>query len=52
MARKALIAGNWKMHGSSQHSRALVDALKAGVRGDDVQMLICPPAPYRCGPGR
>jgi triosephosphate isomerase (TIM) len=45
--RKPLIAGNWKMHGSSADSRALVTALVDGVRGrDHAVMLLCPPAPY------
>ena len=47
MARKPLIAGNWKMYGSLAESRKLVAELVAGV-GDGAQadMLICPPFVY------
>jgi len=45
--RRKLIAGNWKMHASMTGSRALVEALVAGVAaGARADMLICPPAPY------
>jgi triosephosphate isomerase len=45
--RRKLIAGNWKMHASMAGSRALVEALAAGVpAGARADMLICPPAPY------
>lgn len=46
MARKPLIAGNWKMHGSQAGSSALVAELAAGLSHNDADMLICPPAPY------
>ncbi len=47
MARQILIAGTWKMHGSLAESRALVDALRAGVGdGGAATMLLCPPAVY------
>lgn len=47
MARKLLIAGNWKMHGSLAGSRELVAALRAGVgSGGGAAMLLCPPAVY------
>jgi triosephosphate isomerase len=46
MARKPLIAGNWKMHGSLAGSRALVAALVAGRKGDHADMLVCPPTAY------
>ena len=47
MTRKPLIAGNWKMHGSLAESRALVDALRAGVTaGAPATMLLCPPYVY------
>jgi len=45
--RKPLIAGNWKMNGSLQGSRALVDDLVAGIGGSAAaEMLLCPPAAY------
>ncbi len=47
MTRKPLIAGNWKMHGSLGESRALVEALRAGVTaGAQATMLLCPPYVY------
>ncbi len=46
MPRKRLIAGNWKMHGSVEGSRALVAELTGSNPSVDAQMLICPPAPY------
>jgi len=47
VTRKPLIAGNWKMHGSLADSRALVDALRAGVTaGAPATMLLCPPYVY------
>ena len=47
MTRKPLIAGNWKMHGSLGGSRALVEALRAGVTaGARATMLLCPPFVY------
>ncbi len=47
MARKALIAGNWKMNGSLALSERLVAALKAGVSTtSSATMLLCPPYVY------
>jgi triosephosphate isomerase len=47
VARKALIAGNWKMNGSLGESRKLVDALRAGVgAGASAEMLLAPPYVY------
>jgi len=47
VTRKPLIAGNWKMHGSLGESRALVEALRAGVTaGAPATMLLCPPYVY------
>jgi len=46
-ARTALIAGNWKMHGTLESCRALVAALDAGVAGRAAPaMLLCPPFVY------
>jgi triosephosphate isomerase len=45
--RKPLIAGNWKMHGSLDESRALVEALRSAVGSTKgAAMLVCPPHPY------
>jgi triosephosphate isomerase len=46
MARKPLIAGNWKMYGSMSASSALVAGLVAGLDHAQADMLVCPPAPY------
>ncbi|HZF29972.1 MAG TPA: triose-phosphate isomerase [Gammaproteobacteria bacterium] len=47
MARKSLIAGNWKMNGSLGESRALVAALRAGVGSTSTaEMVLCPPYVY------
>ncbi|MDZ7668971.1 MAG: triose-phosphate isomerase [Gammaproteobacteria bacterium] len=42
--RKPLIAGNWKMHGSSAFVADYAAALTAP--GADVELLLLPPAPY------
>jgi triosephosphate isomerase (TIM) len=47
VARKLLIAGNWKMNGSLAESRRLVDALRGGITaGAPATMLLCPPYVY------
>jgi triosephosphate isomerase len=40
--RSRLVAGNWKMHGSREANRALLDALVAG----SVACTVCVPFPY------
>lgn len=47
MARKPLIAGNWKMYGRAA-SLAEIGALNEGVgaASQRLDVLICPPAPY------
>jgi triosephosphate isomerase len=44
--KKQLIAGNWKMNGSSQSNAALVSALAAGAANAQCQIAVCVPAPY------
>lgn len=45
--RGYLVAGNWKMNGSNDANRALVEGIVAGVPANkDVQLLVCPPFPY------
>ena len=45
--RGYLVAGNWKMNGSNDANRALVEGIVAGVpSSSDVQLLVCPPFPY------
>ncbi len=47
MARKKLVAGNWKMHGSQQFTTDLIAAIKNGSKEfSEVDLLICPPYPY------
>lgn len=45
--RKPLVAGNWKMNGSSDSARSLVDGIKEGVAaGVSADVAICPPFVY------
>ncbi len=44
--KKQLIAGNWKMNGSSTANEALVRALAAGMGAATCQVAVCVPAPY------
>ena len=47
MARQYLVAGNWKMFGSTAANQTLVDGIRAGLGAvAKVQVLVCPPAPY------
>ncbi len=45
--RGYLVAGNWKMNGSSAANAELVDGIIAGMpQSDAVELLICQPFPY------
>jgi len=45
--RDFLVAGNWKMNGSTASSKELVAGIVAGApQSDSVKLLICPPFPY------
>jgi triosephosphate isomerase len=45
--REILVAGNWKMNGSTEANEALVSAIVAGVpHGSGFHLLVCPPFPY------
>lgn len=44
--KKQLIAGNWKMNGSSVANETLLRALAAGVGSATCQVAVCVPAPY------
>lgn len=44
--KKQLIAGNWKMNGSSSANEALLTALAAGKAGASCDVAVCVPAPY------
>lgn len=47
MSRQYLVAGNWKMFGSTAANQVLVDGIRAGLGSvGKVQVLVCPPAPY------
>jgi len=44
--RKILVAGNWKMHGSTTMVRELLDALLAAPVRSDVDLAVFPPFPF------
>ena len=45
--RDYLVAGNWKMNGSTASSKELVAGIVAGApQSDSAKLLICPPFPY------
>jgi triosephosphate isomerase len=45
--RKILVAGNWKMHGSTEMVRELIEGLLAGTAGGNhADMAVFPPYPY------
>jgi len=44
MARKKIIAGNWKMNMTPSEAVALVETLKPLVVNDDVDVVFCVPA--------
>jgi triosephosphate isomerase len=46
MPRKKFIAGNWKMHTTSESARALATAIVAGVTDTRVRVAVAPPFPY------
>jgi len=45
MARSRLVAGNWKMHGSRQANRALLEQILKEESGG-AECAVCPPFPY------
>ncbi|MGB0468649.1 MAG: triose-phosphate isomerase [Pontibacterium sp.] len=45
--RRAIVAGNWKMNGSSESINALMEPLVSEISGlKSVDILVCPPAVY------
>lgn len=44
MARRRIIAGNWKMNKTPSEAVALVEELKDLVKNDDVDVVYCVPA--------
>ena len=49
--KKKLIAGNWKMNGSTAANAALVQQLLEGVNQAACNIAVCVPAPYLAGVG-
>lgn len=43
--RQPLVAGNWKMNGSSESIRELIDGLLSGL-DSKAEVLVCPPSVY------
>lgn len=44
--RRAFVAGNWKMHGTSGSVKQLLEALLAEVGSPAIDIAVCPPHPY------
>jgi triosephosphate isomerase len=45
--RQTLVAGNWKMNGSLEVNKQLLEGIKAGVEaGVKAKVVVCPPAIY------
>ncbi len=44
--RRALVAGNWKMNGSSESIRTLLSGLVSGCQATVAEVLVCPPSVY------
>lgn len=45
--RQTLVAGNWKMNGSLEANKQLIEGVKAGVaNGVNAEVAVCPPAIY------
>jgi triosephosphate isomerase len=44
--RQAMVAGNWKMNGSSGDVEELVGGIKAGLDGVSAEVAVCPPFVY------
>ncbi len=44
--RQKMVAGNWKMNGTSNGVRDLVSGIKAGLNGPSSEVVVCPPFVY------
>ncbi len=44
MARRKIVAGNWKMNNTPSEAGALVDELIPLVKSDDADVVFCVPA--------
>ena len=49
MARRKIVAGNWKMNMTPSEAVKLVDELKDLVKSDDVDVVYCVPAIDKIG---
>lgn len=50
--RRSLVAGNWKMNGSFESAKNLVEGIKAGLSSVDADVVVCPPSVYIAEVGR
>jgi len=46
MARRAIVAANWKMNGNSALVESMVSGLKTVKLSNNVEVVICPSSPY------
>ena len=44
--RQKMVAGNWKMNGTTNSVRELVGGIKAGLDGQSTEVVVCPPFVY------
>ena len=44
--RQPMVAGNWKMNGSSDGVSELIEGIKAGVGSANAEVVVCPPYVY------
>ncbi len=44
--RQTMVAGNWKMNGTTNSVRELVSGIKAGLNGQSAEIVVCPPFVY------
>ena len=44
--RQPMVAGNWKMNGSSDSVKELMSGIKAGIGGANAEVVVCPPFVY------
>lgn len=47
--RQAMVAGNWKMNGSSESVKELISGINAGLSGVSAEVVVCPPFVYLSG---
>jgi triosephosphate isomerase len=44
--RQTMVAGNWKMNGTTNSVRELISGIKAGLDGQSAEVVVCPPFVY------